>query len=93
VTPEEKRAEGRKRRLKHLNTLLGYRVGQAIKRYRKENKVTNKELAEQFGCSSATVSKWCGMNNDMRLDSFLTVVYYLDLDVHELAKNTKWEGI
>lgn len=89
---EKRRADARRRRHEQMNKYLGYRVGQAIKKYKKETGSTNQELAELFECNPQTVTKWCGTNNDMRLDSFLTVVRALELDIHELFKGTEWEG-
>ena len=78
---------------KRMSKYIGYKVGQEIREYKKKNNLTNKDLAEMFDCSPGTVAKWCGMNWDMRLDSFLTVVKTLELDIHLLVKGTQWEGV
>lgn len=90
---EKRRALAREQRHKQMNKYLGYRVGQAIQKYQKKSGLKSQELADKLGCNIGTLAKWKKMNNDMRLDSFLTVVRELDLSVSDLIENTEWEDI
>lgn len=78
---------------KYKKANLGWRVTEAIAQYKKETGATNKELAELLNCNPGTVSKYLNGNQDMRLDSFMNVVWSLGLSVSELIKDTEWEGI
>lgn len=93
MTPEERKRIAKTKRHNQMNKYVGYRLGQALQKYRHEKKLSNEELAEAVGCHPQTLSKYCGDNNDMRLDSFLKVVKTCDLSISSLLKGTEFEGL
>jgi len=87
LTEQERRAK----RHAQLSKYIGYKVGQALKKHRKDHGLNNEKMAEMIGCHPQTFSKYCGMNSDMRLDSFLKVVKAFNLSIEDLIKGTEYE--
>ena len=51
-----------------------------------EKKKTNKWLAEQLGCATTTVSKWCTNSSQPSLESIEKIANLLDIDYTELIR-------
>ncbi len=47
---------------------------------------TNKWLAEQIGCSPATVSKWCTNNSQPPLEALIKMSQVLKVSLEELVR-------
>ena len=47
---------------------------------------TNKWLAEQLGCSTTTVSKWCTNNSQPPMETFIKITKVLGVDINELLR-------
>ena len=52
----------------------------------KENKRTNKWLAEQIGVDQATVSQWCTNSAQPNLENLMEVAICLEVNVNELLR-------
>lgn len=51
-----------------------------------DKKKTNKWLAEQLGCSTTTVSKWCTNNSQPPMETFIKITKVLGVDINELLR-------
>lgn len=51
-----------------------------------DKKKTNKWLAEQLGCSTTTVSKWCTNNSQPPMETFVKIAKVLEVGVNELLR-------
>lgn len=51
-----------------------------------DKKKTNKWLAEQLGCSTTTVSKWCTNNSQPPMETFIKIAKVLEVDIAELLR-------
>ena len=51
-----------------------------------DKKKTNKWLAEQLGCSTTTVSKWCTNNIQPPMETFIKITKVLGVDINELLR-------
>ena len=51
-----------------------------------EKKRTNKWLAEQLGCASTTVSKWCTNTCQSPMETYLKIAKLLDVELTELVR-------
>lgn len=49
-----------------------------------EKKKTNKWLAEQLGCASTTVSKWCTNSCQPTMETYLRIAKLLDVELNDL---------
>ena len=56
-----------------------------------EKKRTNKQLSEQVGKDSATVSKWCTNTMQPNLETLVAIAKALDVDVKDLLWSIKRE--
>lgn len=54
-----------------------------------DKKRTNKWLAEQIGCSPATVSKWCTNVCQPPMETFIKIAELLEVDINELLRIEK----
>ena len=50
---------------------------------------TNKWLAEQFGCTPTTVSKWCTNDCQPTMETYLRIAELLDVELTELVRTKK----
>ena len=51
-----------------------------------EKKRTNKWLAEQLGCASTTVLKWCTNACQPPMETYLKIAKLLDVELTELVR-------
>lgn len=51
-----------------------------------DKKKTNKWLAEQLGCSTTTVSKWCTNNSQPPMETFIKIAKVLKVEINELLR-------
>ena len=47
---------------------------------------TNKWLAEQLGCATTTVSKWCTNSCQPPMETFIKIAKVLDVELNELVR-------
>ena len=50
-----------------------------------ENRKTNKWLAEQLGCTSTTVSKWCTYVCQPPMETYIKIAKLLEVELSELV--------
>lgn len=50
-----------------------------------ENRKTNKWLAEQLGCTSTTVSKWCTNVCQPTMETYIKIAKLLEVELSELV--------
>lgn len=50
-----------------------------------ENRKTNKWLAEQLGCTSTTVSKWCTNVCQPPMETYIKIAKLLEVELSELV--------
>ena len=50
-----------------------------------EKKRTNKWLAEQLGCASTTVSKWCANACQPTMETYIKIAKLLDVELTKLV--------
>ena len=60
------------------------KIGNFIKELRKEQKLTQEQLAERFGVARRTVSRWETGNNMPDLDVLIQISDYYEIDLREL---------
>ena len=60
------------------------KIGNFIKELRKEQNLTQEELAEKFGVARRTVSRWETGNNLPDLDILIEMADYFDIDLREI---------
>ncbi len=58
-----------------------------------EKKRTNKWLAEQLGCASTTVSKWCTNACQPPMETYLKIAKLLEVDIAELLNKEYFKSI
>lgn len=60
------------------------KIGNFIKDLRKEQKLTQEQLAERFGVARRTVSRWETGNNMPDLDVLIEMADFFDVDLREI---------
>ena len=60
------------------------KIGKFIKELRKEQKLTQEELAEKFGVARRTVSRWETGSNMPDLDILVEMADFFDVDLREI---------
>lgn len=60
------------------------KIGNFLKELRKENKLTQEELAEKFNISNRTVSRWENGNNMPDLSILVELADFYNVDVREI---------
>lgn len=60
-------------------------IAQNIRKYRKERKMTQKDLAEKIGVSISAVSNWEKGNNVMTIDNLFDVCNALDVPISKMS--------
>lgn len=60
-------------------------IAKNIKKYRKLNKLTQKQLGELAGVSTAAVSNWETCTNSIDVDTLFKVCAALDVSISEIA--------
>lgn len=60
------------------------KIGNFIKELRKERKLTQEQLAEQFGVARRTVSRWETGSNMPDLDILIEMADFFDVDLREI---------
>ena len=58
-----------------------------------EKKRTNKWLAEQLGCATTTVSKWCTNACQPPMETYLKIAKLLEVDIAELLNKEYFKSI
>ena len=58
-----------------------------------EKKRTNKWLAEQLGCATTTVSKWCTNACQPPMETYIRISKLLDVELNELVNKRFCETI
>lgn len=51
-----------------------------------DKKKTNIWLAEQLGCSTTTVSKWCTNSSQPPMETFIKIAKVLEVDIQDLLR-------
>ena len=65
------------------------KMGTFIKTLRKENNLTQEQLAEALGVSNRTVSRWETGNNIPDLDMLIILADYFDVEIKELIEGER----
>ena len=65
------------------------KMGAFIKTLRKENNLTQEQLAEALGVSNRTVSRWDTGNNIPDLDMLIILADYFDVEIKELIEGER----
>ena len=65
------------------------KMGAFIKTLRKENNLTQEQLAEALGVSNRTVSRWETGNNISDLDMLIILADYFDVEIKELIEGER----
>lgn len=65
------------------------KMGAFIKTLRKENNLTQEQLAEALGVSNRTVSRWETGNNIPDLDMLIILADYFDVEIKELIEGER----
>ena len=60
------------------------RIGSFLKELRKEKALTQEQLAEHFGVSGRTVSRWENGNNMPDISILVEIADFYDVDIREL---------
>ena len=60
------------------------KIGSFLKELRKEKDLTQEQLAENFGVSSRTVSRWENGNNMPDISMLVEIAEFYDVDIREL---------
>lgn len=60
------------------------KIGSFLKELRKEKALTQEQLAEQFGVSGRTVSRWENGNNMPDISILIELAEFYDLDIREI---------
>ncbi|MBQ6695441.1 MAG: helix-turn-helix domain-containing protein [Lachnospiraceae bacterium] len=60
------------------------KIGEFLKELRKEKRLTQEQLAEQFNVSRRSVSRWETGNNMPDLDTLIELADYYEIDLREL---------
>ncbi len=61
-------------------------IAQNIRKYRKEQKMTQKDLADKIGVSVSAVSNWEKGNNVMTIDNLFDVCNALDVPISKMSE-------
>lgn len=76
------------------NEIIHY--GQRLNRIKvvlAEKKRTNKWLAEQLGCASTTVSKWCTNACQPPMETYLRIAKLQEIEIDELLNKKYVESL
>lgn len=65
------------------------KIGSLLKELRKEKNLTQEQLAEKFGVSSRTVSRWGNGNNMPDLDILIEISDYYEVDLREILNGER----
>ena len=65
------------------------KMGAFIKTLRKENNLTQEQLAEALGVSNRTISRWETGNNIPDLDMLIILADYFDIEIKELIEGER----
>lgn len=65
------------------------KIGSFLKELRKEKALTQEQLAEKFGVSSRTVSRWENGNNMPDITILVELAEFYDLDIREIIAGEK----
>ena len=68
------------------------RIGAFLKTLRKERALTQEQLAERFGVSGRTVSRWENGNNLPDLAVLVELADYYDVEIRELLNGERKGG-
>ena len=68
------------------------RIGAFLKTLRKERALTQEQLAEQFGVTGRTVSRWENGNNLPDLAVLVALADYYDVEIRELLNGQRKEA-
>lgn len=65
------------------------KIGAFLRMLRKEKEITQEQLAEKFGVSGRTVSRWENGNNMPDLAVIIQIAEYFDIEVRELLEGER----
>lgn len=65
------------------------KIGSFLKELRKEKALTQEQLAEQFGVSGRTVSRWENGNNLPDISILVELAVFYDLDIREIIEGER----
>ena len=65
------------------------KIGSFLKELRKEKALTQEQLAEKFGVSGRTVSRWENGNNMPDISILVELAEFYDLDIREIIAGEK----
>lgn len=68
------------------------KIGSLLKELRKEKNLTQEQLADKFGVSSRTVSRWENGNNMPDLDILIEISDYYEVDLREILNGERKSG-
>lgn len=68
------------------------KIGAFLRQLRKERALTQEQLAEQFGVSGRTVSRWENGNNLPDLAVLVELADYYDVEIRELLNGERKDG-
>lgn len=68
------------------------KIGEFLKKLRKEKGLTQEQLAEQFNVSRRTISRWETGNNMPDLDILIEIADYYEVDLRELIDGERKSG-
>lgn len=74
------------------NSLDQVKIGQFLRELRKEKRITQEQLAEDFRVSNRTVSRWENGNNMPDLDILIEISDYYEVDLRELLNGERKSG-
>lgn len=72
------------RKAKGENKMNQQKIGSFLKMLRNEKGITQENLAEQFGVSSRTVSRWENGNNMPDISILVEIAEFYDVDIREI---------
>ncbi len=65
------------------------KIGGFLKELRKENEMTQEQIAERFNVSSRTISRWENGNNMPDLDVLIEISDYYEVDIREILNGER----
>ncbi len=77
------------RRTENMNQI---KIGEFLKQLRKDNGLTQEQLAEKFNVSRRSVSRWETGNNMPDLDTLIEMADYYEIDLRELLDGERKSG-